>query len=100
MHNSVPWVRITTKSVSYTHLLIDSSTYFKALACDHFRRIKKNAYTIVKSNAVNALDLSLIHIYLQHLERLPEEVRVEENRPCIDKMCIRDSPTRWTHGRD
>ena len=32
--------------------LIDSSTYFKALACDHFRRIKKNAYTIVKSNAV------------------------------------------------
>jgi len=36
--------------------LIDSSTYFKALACDHFRRIKKNAYTIVKSNAVNALD--------------------------------------------
>jgi len=28
----------------------------KALACDHFRRIKKNAYTIVKSNAVNALD--------------------------------------------
>ena len=25
--------------------LIDSSTYFKALACDHFRRIKKNAYT-------------------------------------------------------
>ena len=22
--------------------LIDSSTYFKALACDHFRRIKKN----------------------------------------------------------
>ena len=31
-------------------------TYFKALACDHFRRIKKNAYTIVKSNAVNALD--------------------------------------------
>jgi len=36
--------------------LINSSTYFKALACDHFRRIKKNAYTIVKSNAVNALD--------------------------------------------
>ena len=36
--------------------LIDSSTYFKALACDHFRRMKKNAYTIVKSNAVNALD--------------------------------------------
>ena len=36
--------------------LIDSSTYFKALACDHFRWIKKNAYTIVKSNAVNALD--------------------------------------------
>ena len=36
--------------------LINSSTYFKALACDHFRKIKKNAYTIVKSNAVNALD--------------------------------------------
>ena len=31
-------------------------SYFKALACDHFRRMKKNAYTIVKSNAVNALD--------------------------------------------
>ena len=48
--------RASAQSVSYTHLLIDSSTYFKALACDHFRRIKKNAYTIVKSNAVNALD--------------------------------------------
>ena len=36
--------------------LIDSSTYFKALACDHFRKIRKNAYTIIKSDAVNALD--------------------------------------------
>ena len=36
--------------------LIGSSTYFKALACDHFRKIKKNAYTIIKSDAVNALD--------------------------------------------
>ena len=36
--------------------LIDSSTYFKALACDHFRKIKKNAYPVIKSNAVNALD--------------------------------------------
>ena len=23
-------------------------------------------------------------VHLQHLERLPEEVRLEENRPCID----------------
>ena len=23
-------------------------------------------------------------VHLQHLERLPEEVRFEENRPCID----------------
>ena len=36
--------------------LIDSSTYFKALACDHFRPITKNAYTLLHSNAVNALD--------------------------------------------
>ena len=36
--------------------LIGGSSYFKALACDHFRKIKKNAYPVIKSNAVNALD--------------------------------------------
>ena len=36
--------------------LIGRSIYFKALACDHFRKIKKNAYPVIKSNAVNALD--------------------------------------------
>ena len=36
--------------------LIGGSIYFKALACDHFRKIKKNAYPVIKSNAVNALD--------------------------------------------
>lgn len=36
--------------------LIDESIYFKALACDHFRKIKKNAYPVIASDAVNALD--------------------------------------------
>ena len=36
--------------------VIDESTYFKALACDHFRRVKKKAYPVIASNAVNALD--------------------------------------------
>ena len=36
--------------------LIEESLYFKALACDHFRKIKKHAYPIVASDAVNALD--------------------------------------------
>ena len=29
-------------------------------------------------------DITADSLYLQHLERLPEEVRFEENRPCID----------------
>lgn len=36
--------------------LIEESLYFKALPCDHFRKIKKHAYPIVESDAVNALD--------------------------------------------
>ena len=36
--------------------LIDESLYFKALACDHFRKIKKNAYPVIASDALNALD--------------------------------------------
>ncbi len=36
--------------------LIDESLYFKALACDHFRKIRKNAYPVIKSDARNALD--------------------------------------------
>ena len=36
--------------------LISESDYFKVLACDHFRKIKKNAYPVVKSNSVDALD--------------------------------------------
>ena len=36
--------------------LISESDYFKALACDHFRKIRKNAYPVVKSNSVDALD--------------------------------------------
>ena len=36
--------------------LIDESIYFKALACDHFRKTKKNAYPVIASDAVNALD--------------------------------------------
>ena len=59
-YNVASWTATTRSTASTgcanTNGLIDSSTYFKALACDHFRRIKKNAYTIVKSNAVNALD--------------------------------------------
>ena len=36
--------------------LIGGSLYFKALACDHFRKIKKNAYPVIASDALNALD--------------------------------------------
>lgn len=36
--------------------VIDESTYFNALACDHFRRVKKKAYPVVTSNAADALD--------------------------------------------
>ena len=36
--------------------LIEESLYFKALACDHFRKIKKNAYPVIESDAQNALD--------------------------------------------
>ena len=31
--------------------LIDESLYFKALACDHFRKVRKNAYPVIKSNS-------------------------------------------------
>ena len=36
--------------------LIDESLYFKALACDHFRKVRKNAYPVIKSNSQDALD--------------------------------------------
>lgn len=36
--------------------LIGEDTYFKTLACNHFRRLKKKAYPIVSSNPVDALD--------------------------------------------
>ena len=36
--------------------VIGESIYFKALACDHFRRVKKKAYPVIASNAVDALD--------------------------------------------
>ena len=36
--------------------LIGESLYFKALACDHFRKIRKNAYPVIASDALNALD--------------------------------------------
>lgn len=36
--------------------VIGESTYFKTLACDHFRRVKKKAYPVIASNAVDALD--------------------------------------------
>lgn len=36
--------------------VIGESAYFKALACDHFRRVKKKAYPVIASNAVDALD--------------------------------------------
>lgn len=36
--------------------VIGESTYFKVLACDHFRRVKKKAYPVIASNAVDALD--------------------------------------------
>ena len=36
--------------------LIGGSLYFKALACDHFRKTRKNAYPVIASDALNALD--------------------------------------------
>ena len=36
--------------------LIGGSLYFKALACDHFRKIRKNAYPVIASDALDALD--------------------------------------------
>ena len=36
--------------------LIGGSLYFKALACDHFRKVRKNAYPVIKSNSLDALD--------------------------------------------
>ncbi len=36
--------------------VIAESTYFKALACDHFRKVKKKAYPVIASNAADALD--------------------------------------------
>ncbi len=36
--------------------VIAESTYFKALACDHFRQVKKKAYPVIASNAADALD--------------------------------------------
>lgn len=36
--------------------VIGESAYFKALACEHFRRVKKKAYPVIASNAVDALD--------------------------------------------
>ncbi len=36
--------------------VITESSYFKALACDHFRRVRKKAYPVIASNAENALD--------------------------------------------
>ena len=35
--------------------LIGENLYFKTLACNHFRRIKKKAYPIIASNSVDAL---------------------------------------------
>ena len=60
-YNVAAWTA-TTRSTASTGCantkwgLSTAAPTSKALACDHFRRMKKNAYTIVKSNAVNALD--------------------------------------------
>lgn len=36
--------------------LIDGSDYFKALACNHFRKLGRKAFTVIESNAADALD--------------------------------------------
>jgi len=36
--------------------VIAESTYFKALACDHFRQVKKKAYPVIARTAADALD--------------------------------------------
>ena len=36
--------------------LISEDTYFKTLACNHFRKVKKKAYPVIASNPVDALD--------------------------------------------
>ena len=40
--------------------VINESTYFKALACDHFRRVKKKAYPVVTSNREEATKPDLV----------------------------------------
>lgn len=36
--------------------LIERSDYFKALASDHFRKLGRKAFTVIRSNAADALD--------------------------------------------
>ena len=36
--------------------LIKSSAYFKAQACEHFKKLGKKSFSVTRSNAVNALD--------------------------------------------
>ena len=36
--------------------LIKSSDYFKAQACEHFKKLGKKSFSVTRSNAVNALD--------------------------------------------
>lgn len=36
--------------------LIKDSAYFKAQACEHFKKLGKKSYSVTRSNALNALD--------------------------------------------
>ena len=36
--------------------LIKDSVYFKAQACEHFKKLGKKSYSVTRSNALNALD--------------------------------------------
>ena len=55
--------------------VINESTYFKALACDHFRRVKKKAYPVVtiSSSAIKSYPVRMlgkqrvVHIDRAHL---------------------------------
>ena len=91
--------------MSHETALIGGSIYFKALACDHFRKIKKNAYPVIKSNAVNALDdaermiaaevvkpdvvffdMPEGNTTLQDIELSAREMRIGDNRLCLHTL--------------
>jgi cellulose biosynthesis protein BcsQ len=50
------WNRIITPRFERMNELTKSSDYFKAQACEHFKKLGKKSFSVTRSNAVNALD--------------------------------------------